>query len=655
MYTPLDPTEHEIRLASILPGRWSDEVSCKLESVSLDDKPIYEALSYTWGDPSDKVAITLEGVDFSVTKNLHMALRRLRHAESTRRIWVDAFCINQSDSKVILTDSNVPVTITRKVSTNPVDEGNIFRRLRGPIYLGESRILETIPEEEQDTWADPPRSYWLGDNGDVPILNDHGTWQTLTDDQLSQLSQTTRLRQAISSAYTILELLAAGRCVRNFVLHNANPQVWAEALSVLHHVASSPWWTRVWVVEEVILPEKATTIYGEVVAPLDIIERGGSMINPHIERCCREFYRSLPEDHQAHLLAIAQHTAALEVLRHERFIYADSEANRLQIFLEMTRARGAYNARDKIYSLLGLTRDCSNRLAILPDYSLDVWQVYVDTAFKVIRNQNSREILLTAEKKDTESEIPTWCPDWSKNEDGEENDLWVHSRSWKFDAGPANGIVADLYHDRVLAVRGVYVDVIAETTLPLSQDEQLAARLDRFARIVGYDPEADVHYVGGGIVREAFWRTMLNNALETEPNKHRTLTAQDGTVFVWWWNNLRNRMTGTGQIYHPLQAHSRIIARSFWLPNDNRALFTTKRGYMGFGSPDMKQGDTVAVILGSRMPFILRQMPIPATIGESQQVKDKEYLSVVGYCYLHGVMQGKAVGEDAKVFGINLI
>jgi hypothetical protein len=99
IYAALDVGRREIRIASILPGRWSEDVSCKLTVVSLDDNPSYEALSYTWGDPLGKTPIFLEGVTFLITKNLHWALRRLRHVDETRHIWVDALCINQSNSK----------------------------------------------------------------------------------------------------------------------------------------------------------------------------------------------------------------------------------------------------------------------------------------------------------------------------------------------------------------------------------------------------------------------------------------------------------------------------------------------------------------------------------------------------------------------------
>lgn len=149
---------------------------------------------------------------------------------------------------------------------------------------------------------------------------------------------------------------------------------------------------------------------------------------------------------------------------------------------------------------------------------------------------------------------------------------------------------------------------------------------------------------------------MLNDALESEPDRHEQLTADDKTFFDWWRQILQD---GHGQVLGPaVPLNVRIIARSFWLSNDNRAFFTTQQGYMGFGPPEMKQGDLVAVLLGSRMPFILRQTPpAAAIIGKSEGNCNRTYYSVVGYCYLHGMMHGEAVSEKkiADICEINLI
>jgi hypothetical protein len=97
-YTELKSELQEIRILSIMKGHQSAEIECSLKHVSLMDGPNYEALSYTWGDPSDTSYINLHGRPFSVTKNLATALPHLRKETEVVEIWIDAICINQRDT-----------------------------------------------------------------------------------------------------------------------------------------------------------------------------------------------------------------------------------------------------------------------------------------------------------------------------------------------------------------------------------------------------------------------------------------------------------------------------------------------------------------------------------------------------------------------------
>jgi hypothetical protein len=67
-----------------------------------------------------------------------------------------------------------------------------------------------------------------------------------------------------------------------------------------------------------------------------------------------------------------------------------------------------------------------------------------------------------------------------------------------------------------------------------------------------------------------------------------------------------------------------------------RSLFITSTGYMKMGRA--QEGDEIWVLFGGNVPFILR--PIPGS---------SEY-TLVGDCYLHGIMDGEAVADlEGKV------
>jgi hypothetical protein len=66
-----------------------------LRVVSLNEKPEYTALSYVWGEPSEKHSIVLEGRSLNITRNCFDALLDFRTRFGTTSIWVDSICINQ--------------------------------------------------------------------------------------------------------------------------------------------------------------------------------------------------------------------------------------------------------------------------------------------------------------------------------------------------------------------------------------------------------------------------------------------------------------------------------------------------------------------------------------------------------------------------------
>jgi hypothetical protein len=105
LYSPLKDTNFDLRLLLIRSGQYNDDLDCRLlphtdivrgTDIRGDDsrKWKYQALSYTWGDGSRKVPISINGKPFLVTENLDSALRHLRCAamvEADRQLplWID--------------------------------------------------------------------------------------------------------------------------------------------------------------------------------------------------------------------------------------------------------------------------------------------------------------------------------------------------------------------------------------------------------------------------------------------------------------------------------------------------------------------------------------------------------------------------------------
>ncbi|KAI1408731.1 heterokaryon incompatibility protein-domain-containing protein [Hypoxylon sp. FL1857] len=97
-YNSLDLKQRAFRLVRLHKGRGRD-IECELIYTTFDkvEKISYEAVSYTWGSSSKTFRISVQGKMLSVTLNLYLILRDLRHSNADRYLWIDAICINQED------------------------------------------------------------------------------------------------------------------------------------------------------------------------------------------------------------------------------------------------------------------------------------------------------------------------------------------------------------------------------------------------------------------------------------------------------------------------------------------------------------------------------------------------------------------------------
>jgi hypothetical protein len=99
-YQPLDTSKLEIRVITLYPGSRTTPINCSLTHITTNSKstkPIYKALSYTWGTAEGPKTIALDGMQVQVRENLWQALYHLRSEEHELMIWIDALCINQND------------------------------------------------------------------------------------------------------------------------------------------------------------------------------------------------------------------------------------------------------------------------------------------------------------------------------------------------------------------------------------------------------------------------------------------------------------------------------------------------------------------------------------------------------------------------------
>jgi hypothetical protein len=94
---PKLPDADSIRLVELLPDQDKAQIKILIHTSRIRDRGKYEALSYVWGPPNVTVEIKCNDKVLKVSESLKIALHRFRLKTSSRKLWIDQICIDQSN------------------------------------------------------------------------------------------------------------------------------------------------------------------------------------------------------------------------------------------------------------------------------------------------------------------------------------------------------------------------------------------------------------------------------------------------------------------------------------------------------------------------------------------------------------------------------
>lgn len=164
-HTPIHPTyidlrENYVRLLKILPMQADQTIRCHLEEFSLDDKPFYTAISYTWGSQYGSHPIFVNDHSLLVPKNLWRFLNSARTVGGSLSswLWIDMISINQAD----ISERGRQVNLMPAIF-GTADLVNVWL---GPAYLGSDAALIALARNN-NTWRSPSqrRKIWASHGG----------------------------------------------------------------------------------------------------------------------------------------------------------------------------------------------------------------------------------------------------------------------------------------------------------------------------------------------------------------------------------------------------------------------------------------------------------------------------------------------------------
>lgn len=636
VYGRLNPSRREIRLLRLLPGTWEEPLRCDLHVVSLEDQPTYKALSYAWGKLEISRTVRLCGQPFETTVSLWSALRYLRRSNQERLVWADATCINQKD----------------------LEERSHQVALMGEIYSKASEVL-----------------IWLGDcvDDDLPhfspdIIEYDKEINSLRENtaQLSECSTSPGHGRDAVVALETLSLLALDE-------HWTDKAVFVTDDEGRYHIAENyvvawqatlkllrlPWWTRIWVVQEAVLAKKATLIVGSVSAPWTLISD-----------FCQSYLKHLPPGGCCHTSATWKMSSdvwddiVLMRLTFWSFYTSKTEivqpqskhpARAFWEFLWHLRHKEATDPRDKVYGLLGLLRNHQYPF-LIPDYSVNTAETFSRCTEALIRSENSLSALIGPRLR--QPGLPTWVIDLLPNDDSGsllffQNLFRRISSSAIFNACGTQELRFSIHRNK-LSLFGVQVEKVKEVTMAC-EEGLVAQTFKEWENLCHIASEhQNTTYPSGCTRADAFWRTMIRDTIRDyqDGEKIRRAATTDEpcyTRFRSWLTDQqldsKNGSTGSNLMAHPDFCNFR---KSFFIATQYQCFFTTYKGYMGL-CDQPQPNDEIWILFGGSVPFIVRPYP--------DESEDAGSYSLVGDCYVHGIMDGEAVEAlgEMKAQGICLV
>jgi hypothetical protein len=604
-YEPLDPSRNEIRLLRRFKTFEVDGlISCTLSHTSLDLNPTYEALSYTWcdktGNAQPNKKVLLDGHIVAVTWNLEAALRQLPMSDQDKVLWIDALCINQAD----VAERNEQVSKMKLV------------------YQLASGVISWLGEEYNDS------------------------------------------REAFKLLQSILDV-----GLRKSICGELKPCTPAMALpddivrkaSALVKLFTREYWKRAWVVQEVAFAQKLVfhcgtdhTTLEEIKTVCEAIRKDSFWLtNAFSSSGIRHIMWHLIMDGPNLVAKLTSNTSNEDTdinKLHARSRYSNQDVT-LGGLLVDHRIKKATDPRDKVYSLLGLvSTEKRNRIPV--DYNLQTRSIFQRVAAFIATEEQDLSIL--AENKtphlhlsdlDSGFCLPSWVPNWANTSQGDKIRV---DRASPWISASGSSIPDVFIHDpEVLCAKGICIRTITRVSMPmpdfdgdeftfapifdaiydwlvifLSTGKKVIAGEQGFVNFLSFGAMYhDDSYTHGEI--EVMERELLGHLKIVLP-----LYKPDDTTLI----------PRLGKQEAVVDDNTRREAEmGVWSPAPycrKRIAFLVDGVVWGIGPQCTEVGDLVVVMLGCKVPLVLRK-----------RTEDGGGYFNLGDAYIDGFINGEAVKD----------
>ncbi|KAL9619609.1 MAG: hypothetical protein Q9160_005796 [Pyrenula sp. 1 TL-2023] len=576
LYDSLDCNKQQIRLFTIKTGPGIQALlELSIQTFDLIDAPKYAALSYVWGNPNIN------------SQQILLNSHRVRIGQNLHAA-LDQMKKPDLGSMFLWVDAIC-------INQNDIIERGQQVAMMGKIYGNAARVI-----------------VWLGSS-------DH-----YTKSSFELLHRIQRQRQKSSP---------------NWWIKQENYLTRPYAQKALRSLLRRPWFSRAWVIQEVVLAKDAYVCCGQDELSWQDLESAVSFLvhepdnsepdNSEPERGraelpghCSCAFAASPSVHFGPAFHLHKKLSIFERLR--------NNVMRMPLMELLERLRDWYvtDPRDRVFALLGLSSDAST-LAIRPDYSMTKRELFTFVALQYLKSLQNLYMMTLLAFTDDDALLPSWVPDWS---------LTYKSSQigWQYFSA-SNGSSLECYVEATesrLCVKGISLSTVKRMSKSWDLYEQLPSHSAASSFL------SDVHSLAqhsrygssnGSNIAEVAWMT-CTSGLELGDHGKWQQSVFSHTVYRQAISEASTR-----DIFEFNQSGLKIerFRRTLSIRCKSRLAFLTTSGHLGVGPSSMRPGDHAVVLFGSNVPVILRE-------------NLDDTFKVVGECYVYGMMHGEIMDENLQ-------
>lgn len=519
-----------------------------IENLSGVSQPIFEAISYVWGNDAKEQTITVNGKLCNVTQSLYRVLVVLQASvHKNDMFWADAICINQNNRK----------------------EKWYQIQAMGLIYVS-ARLVHIFPDSDFQSTK-------------------------ITATKLTELSNVIAVKPPPGTNITDTYLEANQ-------LPKQDDPIWSE----LGELLQLPWFQRLWVVQEAVLAKElilhlngGTILWKDFILAIQGIK-------------AYDMEHSVLKGTAASNCGLHQETSGIvSALFIHGWRSRHIHQHALLRILHVVGQKLCKEPTDRVYAWLWLLPEASRKeispLHLVPP-NTPLWKTYLEMSIVALNEYPTMLTLPLACTRRRLPDLPSWCINLQSDVDC----FIYASNSFNAGGEPepaAPALVAYSRQGRQIHLKGIEVCTVKDVFPPRFLCTGDPRHPACSASVLKWVSLCLNYCETNGLSQENLLRVLVSDTLrsaqgEALPIQELQLHYID--MIKYWSQSATGTHSGVIEMTQTEVQRAAAAGQSFTRSNTGRRLIITSSGLLGLAHHTVLAGDRICVFQGVQSPYLLR-------------------------------------------------